>query len=202
MNKLFGILQKPAKWIFIICGAVLGVAFAVTKVQEIGGSGFVPVLSSILVMVVGTLLLLAAPVLLLLGKEEAAKMVFIFLLGYWLLWYVQRNYEIGSLFSSVNNGMAKVAGIFAFLVALCLTAVLVLTVLEFALKKEGLRRFSMFVMLGAVVCGFLAALFFFIMACGKNLDWKEAFRCILACFGYTFVVFFGYIHFFGAPKAQ
>ena len=202
MNKLFAILQKPAKWIFIICGAVLGIAFAVVKAKAINGNGgFFPVLSNILILVVGTLLLLAAPVLLLLKKEEGAKMVFIFLLGYWLLWYTQRCFGLADGFK-YSEGIVKVAQIFAFIVALCLVAVLALTVLEFGLNKPALRRFSVLVLFVACVLGLLAALFFFIDCLANKGNFEGMLNNVLVVFGYTFTVFFGYMHFFGAPKAE
>ena len=202
MNKLFEILRKPAKWIFIICGAVLGIAFAIVKAKAINGNGgFFPVLSNIIVMVVGTLLLLAAPVLLLLKKEEGAKMVFVFLLGYWLLWYTQRNFDFAAGFKAAE-GLRKVAIIFAFIVALLLVAVLVLTVLEFGLNKPALRRFSVLVLFCACVLGLLAALFFFIDTVANKGNFEGMLNNVLVVFGYTFTVFFGYMHFFGAPKAE
>ena len=202
MNKLFDLLLKPAKWIFIICGAVIAIAFAIAKAKLIGSAGsFVPVLSSIIVFVVGTLLLIAAPVLLLLKRENEAKMVFIFMLGYWLIWYTQRNLELGSIYAPLDNVVIKLAGIFSFLVALALVAVLVLTVLELAFKKDYLRYFSILVIMAAVVLGFFAALFFFIAAI-NNGGWEGALQNILIVLGYTFTVFFGYLYFFGAPKAQ
>lgn len=202
MNKLFDILRKPSKWIFIICGAIIGVAYAVVHAQSIkGGMGFLPLVSELIIMIVGTLLLLAAPVLLLLKKEEGAKMVFFFLLGFWLLRYIQDGLRLSS-YANSNEAMLKVGGVFAFIVGLCLTAVLVLTVLEFGLKKEGLRRFSVLVLFVAIVLGLLASLFFFIAACGKKIDWNGALSNILTVCGYSFAVFFGYLYFFNAPKAE
>ena len=200
MKKLFEILVKPSKWIFIVCAAIIAVAFAITKAKLIGSAnGFVPVVSALVVMLVGTLLLLASPVLLLMKKENEAKMVFLLLLVYWLIWYTQRNFEIASTYPA-DNALSTLAVIFSFLVALCLTAVLVLTVLEFALKKQSLRYFSAFVLFFALAFGFFASLFFFICGIRVGSIWEMTLQNILIVLGYTFAVFFGYIYFFGVPK--
>lgn len=201
MKKLFEVLLKPAKWIFIVCSVIIAVAFAIAKAKAIGGS-FVPVLSGIIILVVGTLILLTCPVLLLLKRENEAKMVFIFLLGYWLLWYTQRNFELGSIYAPADNALLKLAGIFSFLVALCLVGTLVLTVLELAFKKTFLRYFGVLVVMGALVLGILAALFFFIGACAKNIEWEPALQNMLIVGGYTFTVFFGYLYLLGAPRSK
>ena len=201
MKKLFELLSKPAKWIFIVCAALIAVAFAIAKAKLIGpgfNAGFTSGIGALVVMLVGTLLLLAAPVLILLKRENEAKAIFTLLLVYWLIWYSQRNFEYGAL-ASANDVVPMLAGIFSFLVALCLVAVLVLVVLEFALKKAFLRFFAFLVLMAAIVCGVFAGIFLLIAGIKMN-EWEWTLQSILIVLGYTFTIFFGYMYFFGAPQ--
>lgn len=201
MKKLFEILSKPAKWIFVVCAAVIAVAFAIAKAKLIGpgfNAGFTSGIGALIVMIVGTLLLLAAPVLILLKRDNEAKAIFTLLLVYWLLWYTQRNFELGG-YAQANDVLPKLAGIFSFLVALCLVAVLILVILEFALKKSFLRFFAFLVLMAAVVLGLFAAIFFFISGIKDN-QMEASLQNILIVLGYTFTIFFGYMYFFGAPQ--
>ena len=201
MKKLFELLSKPAKWIFVVCAFLIAIAFAVAKAKLIGPgfkSGFVPGFGALVIMIIGTLLLVAAPVLILMKRDAEAKAIFTLLLVYWLIWYSQRNFELGG-YSESGDIMPKLAGIFSFLVALCLVAVLVLVVLEFALKKNFLRFFAFVVLMAAIVLGLFAAIFFLICGIKENqMEWSL--QSILIVLGYTFAIFFGYMYFFGAPQ--
>ena len=201
MKKLFEILSKPAKWIFVVCAFLVAIAFAVAKAQLIGpgfNAGFTSGFGALVVMIVGTLLLVAAPVLILLKRDAEAKAIFLLLLVYWLIQYSQRNFDYAALASS-GDAIAVLAGIFSFLVALCLVAVLVLVILEFGLKKNFLRFFAFLVLMAAIVLGLFAAIFLFIIGVKAN-NVQEGLHGVLVVLGYTFTIFFGYMYFFGAPQ--
>ena len=202
MKKLFEILSKPAKWIFIVCAVVIGVAWIVYCVSTFDTRGFVPVLKSVILLTVGALVLLTCPVLLLLKREAEAKAVFIFILGFWLIKYTQGNFELSANFANEDNALLKLAGIFAFIVALALVGVLVLTILELGFKKSFLRFFAVLVVMVAIVFGFLSGLFMFISACANKVPWEGAFQNIMIVFGFTVTMFFGYLYLLGAPKSK
>ena len=84
INKVFEILSKPAKWIFIIGALVYAVWFATRTAMSMDGQ-FMNVLTNIITLFVGTALIALPPVFLLLKKDELAKLFFVFLLGYWVL---------------------------------------------------------------------------------------------------------------------
>ena len=79
-------------------------------------------------------------------------------------------------------------------------AVLVLIIVEFALKKPAMRFFAFIVMLALIVLAFLAGLFYFIQAVRFEAGW---YRCVEPWIEYMLlpiVVCFGYLYFSGAPK--
>jgi len=201
MKKLFEILSKPAKWIFVVCAFLIAIAFAVAKAQLIGpgfNAGFTAGFGALVVMIVGTLLLAVCPVLILLKRDAEAKAIFLLLLVYWLIQYAQRCFDYGAL-AATRDAIPVLAGIFSFLVALCLVAVLVLVVIEFALKKNFLRFFAFLVLMAAIVLGLFAGIFLFILGIQAK-NWQEALHGVLVVLGYTVTVFFGYMYFFGAPQ--
>ena len=201
MKKLFELLSKPAKWIFVVCAFLVAIAFAVAKAQLIGpgfNAGFTVGFGALVVMIVGTLLLVVCPVLVLMKRDAEAKAVFLLLLVYWLIQYAQRCFDYGAL-ATANDAIPVLAGIFSFLVALCLVTVLVLVVIEFALKKNFLRFFAFLVLMAAIVLGLLAGIFLFIIGIKAN-NFQEGVHGVLVVLGYTVTVFFGYMYFFGAPQ--
>ena len=202
MKKLFQILSKPAKWIFIIAAAVIGIFWIIYSIRTFDTRGFVPVLKSIILLVVGALVLLTCPVLLLLKREAEARAVFLFILGFWLIKYTQGNFELSANYANEDNALLKLAGIFAFFVALALVAVLVLTILELGFKKNFLRFFAVCAVMAAICFGFLAGLFMFISACTNKVPWDGAVQSILVVFGFTVTMFFGYLYLLGYPKTK
>ena len=161
---------------------------------------FMNVIVNLILLIVGTALLVATPILVLLNKNEMAKIAFLILVGYWLLTSIQSYYGYAEVFCSSNDGVSITGGIFFFLAASCLLAVLVLIIVEFALKKPAMRFFAFIVMLALIVLAFLAGLFYFIQAVRFEAGW---YRCVEPWIEYMLlpiVVCFGYLYFSGAPK--
>lgn len=200
MNKFFESLAKPAKWVLIIGGFIYSLWYAIGRGASMNGN-FMTVLVNLILLFVGTTLLVAVPILVLLKKNEMAKIVFLILVGYWLLTSIQSYYGLADTFCDArDDAVAIITGILFFIAASCLLAVLVLIILEFALKKPGLRFFAFIVMLILIFFAFLAGLFYFVEAVRVNAGW---YRCIEPWVEYLLlpiVVCFGYLYFSGAPK--
>ena len=199
MNKFFEVLTKPAKWVLIIGGFIYAVWYAIGRGANMDGQ-FMSVLVNLILLVVGTALLAATPVLVILKKNDMAKIVFLILVGYWLLSSIQSYYGFADVFCSVNDGVSITSGVFFFLAASCLLAVLVFIVLEFALKKQGMRFFAFIVMLALIVLAFLAGLFYFIQAVRVEAGWYQYINPWVEYMLLPVVVCFGYLYFSGAPK--
>lgn len=201
MEKFFNLLSKPAKWIFIIGGLFYATWFIVMRATAIDGT-FVSVINGIVVLSIGAILIAGAPILVICRKDEAAKMVFLFLLGYWVLTSAQTFLSYAETFTDSRDGLAITAGIFAFIAGLGLAAIIVLIALEFIFKLKSLRFVAFLVMLGVIVCGFIAALLIAIYAGTKNVFWPTGAELLIEWMILPAVVTFGYIYFFGAPKKQ
>lgn len=201
MEKFFNSLSKPAKWIFIIGGLFYATWFIVMKATAIDGT-FVSVINGIVILSIGAILIAGAPILTLIGKNDAAKMVFLFLLGYWVLTSAQAFLGYADVFTESRNGLAITAGIFAFIAGLGLAGIIVLIALEFIFKLKSLRFIAFLVMLGVIVCGFLAALLIAIYAGTNNVFWPTGAELLVEWMILPVVVTFGYIYFFGAPAKK
>ena len=204
MDKFFQALSKPAKWVLIIGGFFYAVWFAIMQATSIEGQ-FMSVVTNIIIMIIGTALLVAVPVLVLLKKDDAAKMVFLFLLGYWVLNTISNWFFYAETFTDARdelNGLAITSGIFSFIVGLGLVAILVLTVLEFVLKKPAFRFISLLVMLGVIGLGFITALLLFIYAATVGGVWPMGLNFFVEYLILPAVIFFGYIYFFGVPAKK
>ena len=78
-NKVFEILSKPAKWIFVGGAFAYALWFAIRTAMSIDGQ-FMNVLTNIITLFVGTALCVLPPLFILIKKEELAKLFFVFLL--------------------------------------------------------------------------------------------------------------------------
>lgn len=201
MEKFFQTLSKPAKWVLIIGGFFYAVWFAVMQGSGIDGQ-FVSVLTNLIVMAVGIALLAATPILVLVKKDDIAKMVFLFLVGYWVLTTIQSWFFYAETFTESNDGLAVTAGIFSLIAGLGLVAILVLTILEFFLKKPALRLISLIVMLGVIAIGFIAGLLLTIYAGKMNAFWPRGAQFLVDYMILPLVICFGYLYFFGAPSKK
>ena len=201
MDKFFNSLSKPSKWIFVIGGFFYATWFAITQAVSIDGQ-FVSVIVRLVIMAIGTALLVGAPLLVLLGKNEAAKMVFLFLIGYWVLNTARNWLSNAEAFTDSRDGLAIAAGIFAFLAGLGLAAIIVLVILEFLFKAKFLRFVSFLVMLGVIVLAFIGGLLFAIYEGTVNRFWPLGADYIVDWMILPIVICFGYLYFFGAPAKK
>ena len=200
MNKLFETLVKPSKWILIIGSFIFALWFAIKAATSIDGE-FMSVMANIIILFVGTGLLVAVPILLLFKKDEQAKTVFLILVGYWLLSTIQSWLFYSETFASNNApALAIVAGIFTFIAALGLVGILVLIVLEFALKNKSLRFITIIVLLGVIGAAFIAGILLFIYAIQMNAGWVRIVDFAIDFMFLPILICFGYLYFFGVPK--
>ena len=201
MEKFFQALSKPAKWIFIVGGFFYAAWFATITIVGIGNN-FLQVIAALIILSIGVFLLVAAPILSLLGKVEPAKMVFLFLLGYWVLSTIQ-NWLVGAAgLAATDNGLAVTSGIFMFIAGLGVVAILILVILELMLKKPALRLISLIVFVGIIVVGFIAALLLFILYAQGDAVWPTGLNNFVQFAILPIVICFGYLYFFGAPAKK
>ena len=201
MNKFFQALTKPAKWVLVIGGFFYAIWFAIMQGTAIDGEAM-SVIAHLVIMIVGTILLVAVPVLVLLKKDDAAKMLFLFLIGYWVLTSIQNWLFYAETFTDSDNGLGITAGIFSFIAGLGLVGVLVMTVLEFALKKPAFRVITLLIMLGVLAVSFIAGLLLFIYACTINAVWPMGLNFLVEYIILPVIICFGYLYFFGVPEKK
>ena len=170
INKVFEILSKPAKWIFIIGGFVYAVWFAMRTAMSIDGQ-FMNVLTNIITLFVGTALCCLPPLFLLLKKDELAKLFFVFLLGYWVLTAPQQYFFLAETFADAGQFFPVFVSIFLFTVGLALIGVLVLVILQIILKLKVLRLITLGIGILVVLLSFTTAILFMIEAGIMGAAW-------------------------------
>ena len=171
INKVFEILSKPAKWIFIIGALVYAVWFATRTAMSIDGQ-FMNVLTNIITLFVGTALIALPPVFLLLKKDELAKLFFVFLLGYWVLNAPSQFFVLAEGFADAGEFFPVFVSIFLLMVGVGLVAILVLVILEIILKLQLFRLLSLFIGIVVVLLSFTTAILFMIEAGIMGADWS------------------------------
>ena len=204
MKKIFEVLSKPARMILIIAAFAYAGLFAITGLGTLGG-GFLSTVGGLIVTSLTVAAVVAVPILLLLKRENAAKLVFILVAGYWLVSNAQSyilNY--GWLAQDSQDGLIICLGIFGFLAGLALTGVFVLMILHFILKKEVLKFVAVLVFLGAFLFIFVLMILLLvqyirILANDGNVAWTNWIE-LLAMLAAPVAVFFGYLYFLGAPE--
>lgn len=205
MKKLFEVLVKPSRLILIIAGFAYAGLYAIVRFASIGG-GFLPVLADLIIVTLTIGAVVAAPILLLLHKEEAAKLCFLLVAGYWLVSSTLNYLSYGDWAGEGSEGLPLVIGIFGFLAGLALAGVFVLLVLYFILKKEILKFAAVLTFAGAFLFIFVEFVLMFAYYCKLNHDYDNdiyrwtnfvgLFLNLAAPVG----VCFGYLYFLGAPE--
>ena len=170
INKVFEILSKPAKWIFIIGAFVYALWFAVRTGMSIDGQ-FMNVLTNIITLFVGTALCALPPVMLLIKKEELAKLFFVFLLGYWVLTAPSQFFFLAEGFADAGEFFPVFVSIFLLLTGLGIVAILVLVILEIMLRIKFMRLLSLFIGIIVVALAFTTAILFMIEAGIMGAGW-------------------------------
>lgn len=202
INKIFGVLSKPAKLILIIGGFTYALWFAIRTGMSMDGQ-FMNVLTNLITLVVGTALICLPPVLILLKKDEIAKIAFILLLGYWVLSAPTQYFFFAETFADAREFFPVFVSIFLLIAGLTLVAILVLVILEMLLGIKILRLIILGVALLFVAISFLTAIFFCIEAGIMEAPWiyfvDYAFMDMILL---PVVVGCGCIYFFSISGAQ
>ena len=199
MKKIFEVLVKPSRLILLIASIVYICLYMVGEIGSIGG-GFLDVLGSVIVFVLTLAALTSIPVLLLLKKDEAAKLVFFLVSGYWLITANQSYLFFGTAVNS-KDALLNTTGVFGFLVGLFLAAVLVLLVLHFILKKEVLKLSAVLSFLLSFLLLFVFFVLYFIVHVKYNYAWT-GYLDLFARLTAPVAIFFGYLYFLGAPDYE
>ena len=171
INKVFEILSKPAKWIFIIGALVYALWFAIRTAMSIDGQ-FMNVLTNIITLFVGTALCCLPPVFILIKKEELAKLFFVFLLGYWVLTAPSQYFFLAETFADAREFFPVFVSIFLLLTGVGVVGILVLSILEIILRIKFLRLLSLFIGIIVVALSFTTAILFMIEAGIMGADWS------------------------------
>ena len=166
INKVFEILSKPAKWIFIAGGFTYALWFAIMTGMSIDGQ-FMNVLTNIITLFVGTALICLPPIFLLLKKDELAKLFFVFLLGYWILTTPQEFFFLSETFASAGEFFPVFVSIFLLIIGLGLVGILVLVILEMILNIKFLRFIALIIAFAVIATSLVTAIMFMIL-CGIN----------------------------------
>lgn len=170
VDKVFNILSKPAKWIFVIGGFVYAVWFAVMTAMSIDGD-FMNALTNIVTLFIGVALIALPPVMLLIKKEELARLFFVFLLGYWVLTAPSEYFFLADTFASAGEFFPVFVSIFLLIIGLGLVGILVLVILEIILGLKALRLITLFVSIIEVALCFTTAILFMIEAGIMGAGW-------------------------------
>lgn len=200
MNKLFETLAKPAKLVLIIGGFVYAAWFAARTAMGIDGN-FMSVLTSIIILFVGTGLICLPPVLLLVKKEELAKLFFVFLIGFWVLNTPTEYFFLADTFAEANEFYPVFVSIFLLGIGLALLGVLVLLVLEMLLGMKFLRPIINLVALIFVLACFLTAILFVILCAIRQAGWTFYVEyALMDMIVLPVTVGFGCLYFFGVKN--
>lgn len=171
INKVFEILSKPAKWIFVGGAFAYALWFAIRTAMSIDGQ-FMNVLTNIITLFVGTALCCLPPVFILIKKEELAKLFFVFLLGYWVLTAPSQYFFLAETFADAREFFPVFVSIFLLLTGVGVVGILVLVILEIILRIKFLRLLSLFVGIIVVALSFTTAILFMIEAGIMGADWS------------------------------
>ena len=163
VNKIFEILSKPAKWIFIIGGFIYAAWFAVRTGMSMDGQ-VMNVITNIIILFVGAALCCLPPVMILIKKEDLAKIFFILLLCYWILSVPSQFFFLAETFADAREVYPVIVSIFLLITGIAFIAVLVLVILEMVLKVKVLRLVSLEAGIGAFALSVLCAILFSIEA--------------------------------------
>lgn len=171
IDKVFSVLSKPAKLIFIIGAFVYAAWFLAMTAMSIDGQ-FMNVLTNIITLIIGTGLICIPPVMLLLKKDQLAKLFFVFLRGYWILTTPQEYFFLSETFASAGEFFPVFVSIFLLIIGLGLVAILVLVILEMLLGLKFLRIITLFVAIIEILACFTTAILFMIEAGIMGADWS------------------------------
>ena len=200
MNKIFEVLQKPAKLILIIGGFVYAAWFAARTAMGINGQ-FMTVLTGIITLFVGTGLICIPPLFLLLKKDELAKLFFVFLVGFWVLNTPTEYFFLAETFAEADEFYPVFVSIFLLGIGLAVLAVLVLLVLEILFGMKFLRPIINLVALIAVAACLLTAILFVILCAVNKSPWfNYVDYALMDMVVLPVTVGFGCLYFFGASN--
>ena len=199
MNKIFNTLLKPARWILLIGSFVYLVIFAVATSGGLGGR-FLPVVSTLIILLAGMAALAAVPVCLLLKKEDAAKLVFTILAGYWVISTILGQLGQAQMIDNGTEGLVITACVFSFLMGLCILGVLVLLVLNYVLKKDIFRLAAVLTMVGVILFALVAGILWMVVYGKWGLGWTLFVDAVGDYFILPTLILFGYLYFYGAPQ--
>ena len=169
-NKVFEILSKPVKWIFVGGAFAYALWFAIRTAMSIDGQ-FMNVLTNIITLFVGTALCALPPLFILIKKEELAKLFFVFLLGYWVLTAPSQYFFLAETFADAGEFFPVFVSIFLLLTGIGLVGILVLVILEIILRLKIFRLLSLFIGIIVVVLSFTTAILFMIEAGIMGAGW-------------------------------
>ena len=170
LNKIFYIISKPSKIIFIIGCFFYALWFLISTAMGIGGN-FMSVLTNVIKMIVGAALIVSIPVLLFFKRDNVAKIIFILLTGYWIVASTSKMFFLADTFADAGEFYPVFVSIFLLLAGLGLIGVLVLSLLELIIKVKFLRLITLSVAYITILVCFITAILFIVECAIMNAAW-------------------------------
>lgn len=170
INKIFSIMAIPAKFIFIIGGFTYALWFAIRTGMGIENQ-WMNVIIVLLTAVIGMALICVPPVFVLIKKDEIAKIVFMLLLGYWIISGTSQFFFFADTFAEAGEFYPILVSIFLLLTGLMLIAVLVLAILSMFFKTKIFSLILLGMGLLFVAMSFLTAILFCVQAGIMGATW-------------------------------
>ena len=154
--KFLDTLKKPA-WLVAVVTLSVCTLFTLLYYAGMFGGGFMPVVGNLIAMILSLAIIGGLVFFLVTKKFEQFKYFFFIYFGYWILTAIYRGLDAAAFATDGMPGYAVAWGVFEFLAALGLIAVLVLFVLAKVTGKENLKPLTLLVMLGTAAFFFIAS---------------------------------------------
>lgn len=202
MDKIFNSLRKPADLVFIIGAFLYAVWFAIETIFSIDGQ-VLNILGNIVVLIVGALLIALPPIMLLMRKDNLAKLFFVFLLGYWVIFSARNYLFFAETFGDSREVFPIITGIFLFIVGLLIVGILAMVILDIILGLPALRPIIDLLALIFVGASFIAAILFMIYAGIQGAGWTYFVKyALMEMIVLPVTVGFGCLYFFRAKEGK
>lgn len=202
MKELLKAIKGPSRIIYMVGATIYALLFAVIAIGN-GATGgqFMPVFAGLIIMAAGIIAIGSVPLLMLLKKEDAAKIIFVVLAGYWLVSQAQARIGMAGGIVDGVDGTAVTGYVFGFIsgIMLLIIGILVIVYTIFS-KKRGLMGVAFWIMLSFVLVAMITGIIILIAQAKAKANWAAIMDTVAEGFIVPTVVVFGYIYFFANPN--
>lgn len=177
MKSVLSVLKKPSKTI-ALCAFIAGILFSFIARAASIGTGFMPVIGDIILMLFDVAVFGVVPLLFILKKEDLAKTFFKFVFAYWL---ISRTYTLIGDASNIVKGLGGVwiaASVFDFLWGLALLSFIVLNVISFFKQDKRLSSAGLCILIGSLFLSVLAWILHVSAYATAKIGWQSYFNVV------------------------